>query len=53
MGFFRRFKWLLPAVQKAGGVVLILMGVLLLTGQLTLLNTYAISLTPQWLLKWL
>ncbi|MFQ5913070.1 MAG: cytochrome c biogenesis CcdA family protein [Nitrospinota bacterium] len=53
LGFFHRFKRFLPAVQKVGGVVLILMGVLLLTGQLTVLNTYALSLTPEWLVKWL
>ncbi len=49
LGFFQRFKHLLPAVQKTGGAVLILMGVLLLTGQLTVLNTYALSFTPEWL----
>jgi hypothetical protein len=29
------------------------MGVLLFTGYLTLLNAYAMSLTPQWLWRWL
>ena len=53
LGFFQRFKRLLPAVQKAGGFVLVLMGVLLLPGRLTVLNTYALSFTPEWLLKWL
>ena len=53
MGSFQRIKKLLPAVQKAGGIVLILMGVLLLTGQFTVLNTYAFSITPEWLWKWL
>jgi hypothetical protein len=43
----------LPVLQKAGGVVLIAMGILLFTGYLTLLNAYAISLTPQWLWRWL
>ncbi|MFQ5913354.1 MAG: cytochrome c biogenesis CcdA family protein, partial [Nitrospinota bacterium] len=37
MASFQRIKKLLPAVQKAGGIVLILMGVLLLTGQFTIL----------------
>ncbi|MFQ5693807.1 MAG: cytochrome c biogenesis CcdA family protein [Nitrospinota bacterium] len=49
LGFFQRFKRLLPTVQRVGGVILILMGVLLLTGQFTVLNTYALSLTPEWL----
>ncbi len=53
LGFFQRFKRLLPAVQKSGGIILILMGVLILTGQLTALNSYALRFTPEWLIKWL
>lgn len=53
LGFFQRFKRLLPAVQKSSGVVLILMGILILTGQLTVLNSYALRYTPEWLVKWL
>jgi cytochrome c-type biogenesis protein len=53
LGFSQRFKRFLPVVQRAGGIVLILMGVLFMTGQLTVLNTYAISLTPKWMWKWL
>jgi len=51
--FFRRFSSLMPTLQKVGGVVLVAMGVLLFTGYLTVLNTYAIALTPQWLWGWL
>jgi cytochrome c-type biogenesis protein len=51
--FFRRFSFCMPTLQKAGGVVLVAMGVLLFTGYLTVLNTYAMSLTPQWLWSWL
>lgn len=43
----------MPTLQKVGGVVLVAMGMLLCTGYLTVLNTYAISLTPQWLWGWL
>jgi cytochrome c-type biogenesis protein len=50
---FSRLSGVLPVLQKAGGVVLIAMGILLFTGYLTLLNAYAISLTPQWLWRWL
>jgi cytochrome c-type biogenesis protein len=51
--FFRRFSSLMPTLQKVGGVVLVAMGMLLFTGYLTVLNTYAIALTPQWLWGWL
>lgn len=51
--FFRRFSFFMPTLQKAGGVVLVALGVLLFTGYLTVLNTYAMSLTPQWLWIWL
>jgi cytochrome c-type biogenesis protein len=50
---FSRLSGVLPVIQKAGGVVLVAMGILLFTGYLTLLNSYAISLTPQWLWRWL
>jgi cytochrome c-type biogenesis protein len=53
LNLFGRINAVLPALQKIGGVVLIIMGVLLFTGYLTLLNSYAISLTPQWLWRWL
>jgi cytochrome c-type biogenesis protein len=51
--FCGRFRGLMPALQKVGGAVLVVMGVLLFTGSLTVLNTYAMSLTPAWLWRWL
>lgn len=51
--FFRRCSVFMPALQQVGGVILVVMGMLLFTGYLTVLNTYAISLTPQWLWSWL
>jgi len=51
--FFRRYSLFMPALQKVGGVILVAMGVLLFTDYLTVLNTYAIALTPQWLWSWL
>jgi cytochrome c-type biogenesis protein len=50
---FSRFNFFLPTLQKVGGLVLVGMGVLLFTGYLTVLNSYAISITPQWLWRWL
>jgi cytochrome c-type biogenesis protein len=53
MTYFSRFNFVLPMVQKVGGLILVAMGVLLFTGYLTVLNSYAISITPQWLWRWL
>lgn len=53
MTFFSRFNFFLLTLQRVGGLVLVGMGVLLFTGYLTVLNSYAISLTPQWLWRWL
>lgn len=41
----------LQAVQLTAGLLLVILGLLLITGYITLLNTYTIRLTPQWLLK--
>ncbi len=49
--FFARFKRLLPWVSRASGVFLILVGLLLLTDYFTLLSTFALRFTPEWLFK--
>jgi hypothetical protein len=51
--FFGRFNFSVPTLQKLGGMVLVAMGVLLFTGYLTVLNAYAMALTPEWLWRWL
>jgi cytochrome c-type biogenesis protein len=38
-------------LEVAGGVVLVTVGVLMLTGQFTVLNSYFVRLTPGWLLE--
>jgi cytochrome c-type biogenesis protein len=48
---FRRFRPWIPVVERTAGVLLILVGVLVLTNQFIVLNSYAISLTPEWLLR--
>jgi cytochrome c-type biogenesis protein len=53
LNYFGKFSLVLPTVQKLGGLVLVVMGVLLFTGYLTVLNSYAISITPRWLWRWL
>lgn len=53
IAFFSRFNFLLPMLQRLGGLVLVAMGVLLFTDYLTVLNAYAISMTPEWMWRWL
>jgi len=48
-GFFDRFRRFLPFVDRVAGAMLVLAGILLFTGYMTVLNTYFIRLTPQWL----
>ena len=48
---FKRFRRFLPAVQVASGVLLIVLGVMLLTGTFTILSTYLIQFTPDFLLE--
>lgn len=49
--FFKRYRVLIPVVERAAGVVLVVVGVLVLTNYYLVLNSWAISLTPEWLLK--
>lgn len=47
--FFLRLKRYIEIVHVGGGLLLIAVGVLIFTGYLTVLNTWAIQLTPAWL----
>jgi cytochrome c-type biogenesis protein len=47
---FKRFRRWISVVEKASGVLLIFLGVLLLTGQLTRLSAWLYQFTPSWLL---
>ena len=49
--FFRRYRPLIPVVERAAGVILVVVGVLVFTNYYLLLNAWAISFTPDWLLK--
>jgi cytochrome c-type biogenesis protein len=53
LDWFQRFRRYLPWVQKASGVLLIIVGVLLMSGQFTRLAGWLQSLTPEFLRKWL
>ncbi|MGH8066653.1 MAG: cytochrome c biogenesis CcdA family protein [Candidatus Entotheonellia bacterium] len=47
--FFLRFKRYIEIVHVGGGLLLIAVGILIFTGHLAVLNTWAIQLTPAWL----
>jgi len=47
--FFSKFKSYIELVHIAGGLLLILVGTLIFTGYLTVLNSIAIQFTPAWL----
>lgn len=47
----RRFGYLLPWVERVSGGILVSVGVLMLSGYYTRLNSFMIQLTPQWLLE--
>jgi cytochrome c-type biogenesis protein len=49
--FSTAFRRYLKFVHVAAGALLLLVGVLLVTNYFTLLNIYAVRLTPQWLLE--
>ena len=49
--FSQKFGRYIQAVHVTGGVLLIIVGVLLLTDTMTLINSYALRFTPDWLLK--
>jgi cytochrome c-type biogenesis protein len=48
---FQRFRPYIPLVERTAGVLLVLVGLLVVTNRLVVLNSYAISLTPEWLLR--
>jgi cytochrome c-type biogenesis protein len=49
--FFKRYRPFIPLVERAAGVILVVVGVLVFTHYYLVLNAWAISLTPDWLLK--
>ena len=49
--FFKRYRPFIPIVERAAGVLLIVVGVLVYTNYYLVLNAWAISITPEWLLK--
>jgi len=49
--FFKRYRPFIPTVERVAGVLLVAVGVLVVTNYYIVLNSWAVSLTPEWLLK--
>jgi cytochrome c-type biogenesis protein len=49
--FFKRYRPFIPVVERGAGALLVVVGVLVLTNYYVVLNSWAISFTPEWLLK--
>ena len=49
--FFKRYRPFIPVVERAAGVILIVVGVLVFTNYYVVLNSWATAFTPDWLLK--
>lgn len=49
--FSRVFCRYLPAIHMTAGVLLVIVGILLLTDDITVLNIYAVHFTPEWLIE--
>lgn len=47
---FQRFRHWIPVIEKASGILLIFLGLLLLTGKFTVLSGYLTRFTPQFIL---
>jgi len=48
---FKRYRPFIPTVERAAGVLLVIVGVLVFTNYYLVLNSWANSITPEWLLK--
>ncbi|NNF39185.1 MAG: cytochrome c biogenesis protein CcdA [Gemmatimonadetes bacterium] len=48
---FRRMRRYIPVLEKASGALLIVLGILLVTGSFTVLSTYLVRFTPEFLLE--
>jgi cytochrome c-type biogenesis protein len=53
LGWFQRFRRFLPWVQRVSGVLLVVVGILMATGEFTRMAGWLQSLTPNFLRKWL
>jgi cytochrome c-type biogenesis protein len=49
--FFKRYRPFIPTVERAAGLLLVAVGLLVATNYYIVLNSWAVGLTPEWLLK--
>jgi cytochrome c-type biogenesis protein len=49
--FFKRYRPFIPTMERAAGVLLVAVGILVITNYYVVLNAWALGLTPDWLLK--
>jgi cytochrome c-type biogenesis protein len=49
--FFKRYRPFIPVVERGAGLLLVAVGVLVFLNYYVVLNSWAISVTPEWLLK--
>jgi len=49
--FFKRYRPVIPLVERLAGVVLVVVGALVFTDYYVVLSSWAIALTPEWLLR--
>jgi cytochrome c-type biogenesis protein len=49
--FFKQYRSFIPALERVAGVLLVAVGILVATNYYIVLNSWAASLTPEWLLK--
>ena len=49
--FFKKYRPFIPTVERAAGLLLVAVGILVVTNYYIVLNSWAVTLTPEWLLK--
>lgn len=51
LALFKRYRPFIPVVERGAGLLLVAVGVLVFLNYYVVLNSWAISVTPEWLLK--
>jgi cytochrome c-type biogenesis protein len=51
LAFFKRYRPFIPVVERVAGALLVAVGALVVTNYYIVLNSWALGLTPDWLLK--
>jgi cytochrome c-type biogenesis protein len=51
LAFFKRYRPFIPVVERGAGLLLVAVGLLVFLNYYVVLNSWAVSITPEWLLK--